>query len=479
MKNKINSQHTKLTDVLLVKPNSNIANAVPPLGLGYLATALMKHGLSVMIKDCRKDTATVDDVVNLALRTKAKIVGITVCTNEASWTKQCTKQLREKTTTTIVVGGPHPTGLKEKIFADMPDIDYACYSEGEETLPLLTKNIIENRISHETLQRIPNLMWRAETIIINSLKLNENLDDLGYPAYELMDPRTYPQRPHGGFSKAFPIAPIVISRGCPYNCTFCAAHLMQGCKVRYHSVEKVLEEIELLSTRYNVRELHIEDDNFTVNKEFVMRLCEGIIQSGKKLLFSLPNGIRLDRIDEEMLSIMHKAGFYSMALGIESGSQRILDAMRKHLDLTLIREKTALIKKFGFTVKGFFMIGYPGETKQDIESTINLAKNLNIDIASFSIFIPLPGTIPYNDSVAKGELTTENVNWSNFYTGKLTDIPYSPPGISKSELKKYITKAMRTFYLRPKTAIKIILSVRSLEQVKFLLLRFKGWVLRI
>jgi len=466
-------------DVLLIKPNVDIVNMVPPLGLGYLASALIRNGFQVDIKDCRRENAAIEDAVRLVSERQPKIVGISVCTNETGWAKECIRQLKRSAAVSIVIGGPHPTGLGKDIFDDMPDIDFAVYSEGEEAFPKLSDAILRNAISDETLRGIPNLIWKGASVTVNPLKLQDNLDELTFPAFHLMEPAWYPRRPHGGFSRAFPTAPIITTRGCPYPCRFCGARLMHGNRIRHRSVGNVIEEITLLTERYNVREIHIEDDNFTFKKEFVMSLCDRIVRMDKKILFSLPNGIRLDRIDHEMLSAMKYAGFYSMAVGIESGSQRTLDRMKKNLSVEFIREKVSLIKRTGFIVKGFFMLGYPGETPQDLELTARFAKSLELDRASFSVFIPLPGTPDYEDLIAQGAFDRRAISWENFYTGNLNNIPYSPSGMSKSEVQRFVTKALLAFYMRPRVLLKMFLSITSPEQVRFLFSRVKSLILRI
>ncbi len=480
MKKMINFSQKSNLDVLLIKPNIDIGNRMPPLGLGYLASALMKNGIKVDIKDCLKNNCSIKEVVEDVKERNVKCLGINVCTNEAGWAKKCAKAVKTNTSAKIIVGGPHPTGLKEKIFLDFKNIDFAVYSEGEVALPRLVRLVLQNELTQTNLENIPNLIWkRGESIIINPWRLEEDLDKIDFPAWQLINPTSYPRRPHGGFSRAFPIAPIITTRGCPFRCKFCSAFLMAGARVRQRSIKNILEELNILANNYGVKEIHIEDDNFTFNKEFVIQFCQAVADSKLKLLFSLPNGIRIDKIDEEIVANMKRAGFYSIVVGIESSSQRILRKMGKHLDLKIVRDKTSLIKKYGFILKGFFMLGYPGETKEEIESTIKFSKTLNLDRAFFSVFIPLPGTEEFNNLVKEGEINPNQLNWESFFTGDLSHLPYSPKGISKEVLSRYVSRAITSFYLRPKIMFKILRELKSFDQIIFLMDSFKKLVFRL
>ena len=178
----------------------------------------------------------------------------------------------------------------------------------------------------------------------------------------------------------------------------------------------------------------------------------------------MPNGICIDSLNDEILAVMRKANFYSFAVGVESGSQRILKSMRKAVDLNTIENKISMAKRKGFYVTGFFIIGYPGETIDDINASIECAIKLKIDKVAFSKYTPLPGTEVYDDLIRNGELS----QWLHFEGMSARDIPYSPKGISKDELRKYIKKAVRKFYLRPSVILRHIFSLNVLTNIKTL-----------
>jgi len=262
------------------------------------------------------------------------------------------------------------------------------------------------------------------------------------------------------------VAPIITSRGCPFPCTFCAARALTGRVIRYRSVENVIREIILLRDRYGVREFHIEDDNFTWKREYVIAFCREIIERDLDLSFSLPNGIRLDSLDREVLTLMERAGFYSLAVGIESGSNRVLALMKKNLTREVIREKIELIKECtDMRVSGFFLIGYPGETEKEIGETISFSRELPLNLASFLITMPLPGS-PLWDDYQKQDY--QNINWGNFVPSRVV------PGLSDippDRLKRLQRKATILFYLRPKIISWILKDLKRPNQCRIIVRR--------
>ena len=167
----------------------------------------------------------------------------------------------------------------------------------------------------------------------------ETLDEFGMPSWDLLRPDTYPLAPHGGFFKNYPIAPIIITRGCPFSCTYCAGHLISGKKIRHRSIDKVIEEIKVLYYQYGIREIHIEDDNFTFYHDLVYEFCRKLKENHLNISWTCPNGIRLDSLTKELLMAMKGAGLYGISVGVESGSDKILKDMRKSLTKEKIREK--------------------------------------------------------------------------------------------------------------------------------------------
>lgn len=454
--------------VLLVRPVSKTHVIVPPIGLGYLATSLKKAGHSVSILDCVKEKMTYEDFEKYIKENKPSVVGITVFSydlNSAKKSINLIKKIDQKIVT--VVGGPHPSGDPIQTMEFLDNVDFAFKGEAEVGLPMLLDEIQNNG----DFEKVPGLVWkRKKIIIINQQKFVEDLGSLGFPRWELLKPHEYPEAPHGGFAKKFPVAPIIITRGCPFQCTFCAGHEITGKKIRSRPIKDVIKEIELLYNQYGIREIHIEDDNFTLNKNLVREFTTLLIKKRLKISWCCPNGVRLDTLDEDLLKLMKKSGCYSLSVGIESGSDKILKHMKKNLTVDKIKEKIKLINKVGISVIGFFILGYPTETKDDIISTIEFAKSLPLSRAEFNIFLPLPGSEMYEK--LKEECKLNNINWNNFF---VTKVAYSE-NITKEELKKFQKEAFLKFYLRPKIILGMLKNVKSLKQFKYLISRISDYL---
>ncbi|HLP58872.1 MAG TPA: radical SAM protein, partial [Candidatus Deferrimicrobium sp.] len=271
----------------------------------------------------------------------------------------------------------------------------------------------------------------------------------------------------------FPIAPVSTTRGCPYSCTFCGSAVNMGKKLRSRSIAMVLKEMRLLYDNYGVREFHIIDDMFNFDKQRVLDFCNGIREQGMKISYTFPNGLRLNQLDREMLEMMKEMGAYSFNVGIESGSQRILDGIKKNLTLELIEEKVNLIVASGLEPCGFFILGFPGETEEDIKATIAFARKLRLKRAHFSNFLPLPGAEATRELLDHNEL--EKVDWGNLFYSK---VPYAPRGMSPKELKAWQRRAYLSFYLRPVILFKMMREIKSLNHFRMTIKRMWDYLFR-
>ncbi len=291
------------------------------------------------------------------------------------------------------------------------------------------------------------------------------------PAWDLLKPENYPESQHGAFFENFPIAPIITTRGCPFNCTFCAGKLNTGSILRKRSVDRIIEEIKYLHDTRHIREFHIVDDNFTLDKEFAKKVLKEIIKLNLKISFSVPNGIRLDTLDKEILLLMKNAGFYLISIGVESGSDRVLKMMGKHLSIKQIKDKISLIKSVGLDAAGFFILGYPGEKEKEIKKTINFSLNLGLLRANYFLFLPLPGTTVFQQLQKGGGIGEIEYNKLSFTAPIFTD------NLSKKRLKTLQRQAfLRFYFLRPKILLKNLLKIKKPAQVKFLLRRAIHWL---
>lgn len=450
--------------ILLVRPyNKESLTVVPPIGLGYLATSLRKKGFKVEILDCIKEKIKPEDFFSVLKRKKPDVLGLTIYSSDLIVTKKYLEEVKKiNKNTTTVIGGPHPSAMPKECFDYYQELlDFAFVGEAEIGFPQLIEKLKKaEKINTNSLRGIPGLVWRnGSKIEINSPKFPIDLDSLGFPSWDLIKPETYPHAPIGGFARRFPVAYILSSRSCPFQCTFCAAKAIHGMVFRRRSLEDVIKEVKYLINKRGIKELHILDDNFTLNQSFVKEFCHSLIDDNLNISWSCSNGIRLDKIDKETISLMKKAGCYSVAVGVESGSSRILKHMKKNLTKEYIKKQVSLISKAGVEVTGLFILGYPAETKKNILETISFAKSLSLTRASFTTFVPLPGSEMWGYLEKKGRLNLSQLNTLSYYR---TDINYME-NVSQKDFKMLQKKAFFEFYLRPKVVLTLVKEIGSPE----------------
>jgi radical SAM superfamily enzyme YgiQ (UPF0313 family) len=462
--------------VLLVRPVDKQIEKIetwPPLGLGYLATALRKNH-SVEILDCPRQKITYEQFDTYVRQSKPDVVGFSLISLSLISTKKSAsivKQINPKIT--VIVGGPTFSGAPRERLEYFEEADFGFQGEADKGLPLLLDRLSSGTLHN--LSEIPGLIWRNNSkIIVNPPEFIENLDSLGFPSWDLLALKDYPTSLLIYYLisknewKNATYAPISIIRGCSYNCTFCGCGTVSGKAVRRRDIAHIIRESELLYDKYHVRMLMMIDDNLAFDKSFLREFCEGLIESGIKINWAVPLGLRLDNLDEETLIIMERSGCCYFAVGIESGSQRILNLMKKGTTLQMIREKISLVKKVTMIqVGGLFILGYPSETKEEIKSTIHFAKDLELDIALFYLFVPLPGSKWYEYLKQNDRLY--EINWNKAW-GK--EIAFVHNSISMRQLNRQYIFAYLNFYLR----IKIILNLHKRDPFFFLrfIIRFIG-----
>lgn len=454
---------------------------IPNLGLGYLASALREYGHPVDVIDCPRDDilpSLLPDRCNLE---NYDLIGFQIFSSAFNEIKKYSEIVFAINPQAIQIGGgPHPTALPQETLENLEHLHFAFRGEAEPGLPLLIRKLDSARamgkpLSEEDQREIPGLVWRSHEPVTakkDQIKYNppdflSDLDQNPWPAWDLLNPQSFPTAPNGIFSKNRNLAPMITTRGCPYLCSFCAASLNSGKKIRFRSVANIIEEMELLTKKYGIKEIHIMDDNFTFNRDFVISLCRRITEKKIQIDWACPNGVRIDSLDKEMLRAMEESGCYSLALGIESGVQRILDLMQKKSTLEAAITKIELIKSSTrIRTTGFFIFGYPGESAQDIEQTIDFARKSKLDKANFFNFTPFPGSEIFYRLKTQGELN--NIDYDDLYIHSLA---YSPPGIDLKRLRYLQRKAYFRFYLRIKILLNLLFEITSLSQLKIIFQR--------
>lgn len=450
-----------LARVLLIKPDSNSHVAFPPLGLLYLAGALIKKNknLEIRILDFHLNKFDEEKFRRTLLEFKPTIVGITAfsfeITNAFTYC-DIIKDVDKKIIT--IIGGCHVSCSPDHVLSNK-NVDYGMKGESEVSFPIFVSAVTKGELNSLA---IPGLVYRdirLDNVVVNKPKYLSDLDDIE-PAWNLIDIHAYPKL---YLNKKHPSAPIITSRGCPYNCKFCSASEISGLKWRYRSPENILKEIKSLYHNYGVREVMIWDDNFTLDRSRVDKFCNALLKEKLNIIWSCPNGVRINSLDLNLLKLMKKAGCYSLCIGIESGSQKILDDMGKNLKINMIKKIVPLIKKAGIRAQGFFIIGYPSETKEDIEKTIKLSLELPLDRASFHLYQPLPGSKSYSELLEQRYIDPNQMNWKLFDYSKVN---YKHPFLSKEQLLNLQRKAILIFYLRPKVLFNFVMENMTVSQLK-------------
>jgi len=469
-------------NILLLKPNNICDSIAPNLGLGYLASALRaKHRVRVMngIRERFRPEG-----LDAALRSfRPDLVGLQVYTSDVPLLGAYLNVIRGwNPSVHVTLGGPHPSSVPGSALGLLGGLSGTAFrGEAEIGLPLLAGALEEAfagggpaaKPAPDRLAEIPGLVWKdGDRGVQNPVKWIQDLDALAFPAWDLLQPSKYPPAPHAAFFRGFPVAPIIASRGCPFQCAFCAAHLVQGARMRYRGVENLLDEIDLLLCRHGIREIHMVDDNFTFRKDYVMEFCVQVNARGLRFPWTCPNGVRLDSLDRELLQSMKAAGCYAVTIGIESGSQRVLELIGKKTTLREIREKAALIRGVGLDSIGYFILGIPTETREEMRSTASLSLRLGLRRANFMLFHPYPGTRMYEEIQRARTGLARRDEPSSF-----AEVAHVPEGFTLKEMKNAQRKMFARFYLRPTALVHLLSDIRSPRHAFYVVKRMVRWML--
>jgi len=377
--------------VLLLRPHYDAHHrpAGFPIGLGYLAAVLERAGHTPVALDLVLYRDWSAELRRVLAAHEFGLAGISCMGVQYRGACQTGQALREIAPhVPVVFGGAHPSITPAETL-QLPMVDFVVRGEGEFPLAALA----------DALERgtdpahVPALSYRRGDAVVHNPPAREcpAMDDLPFPAYHLFPMAEYFRMEIPGFPTRHPNPmQIFTSRGCPYRCIYC--HDLFGKRFRPRSPENVLQEMRLLYDTYGVREFLIYDDNFTMELDRARAICRGIIDSGMTVGLQFPNGIRADRVNEDLLRLMVRAGTHSITIGVESGSPRVQRLIRKGLQLEKVAEFLRLARRHGVTTNGSFIIGFPGETAADVWQTIRYARRSALDYAFFAFATPYPGT---------------------------------------------------------------------------------------
>jgi len=445
--------------ILLVNPPQDkvygkmISPDYPPLSLAYIGAVLKKAKYFVKIIDMNAEEVSIQKFREIS--DKYDVIGFTATTPTFKAAEKLCEFVKKNSKKTTILGGIHATISPDSCIKSK-NIDFVVRGEGEETILELIREINGKK----QYKKVKGISYKIKNKIIHNSNrtLIKNIDEIPFPARELFKQKKYSYPD----SLKSPVMPIMTSRGCPYECTYCCTKLIFTRSVRFRSAKNVVDEIEELLKKYGVKEIHIWDDNFTINKRRVFEIKEELKKRKINLKFAFPNGLRVDQVDEERLKYLKEMGVYSMAFGVESGNQTILNNVKKGATLEQVKKTYALAKKIGLETWGFFMLGLYGETEETIKDTINFAKEIDPDIAKFHILKPFPGTEIF-EQLKEDNLITE-FDYSKY--GIHTRPVHRLQTLSEEDLLEWSKRAYREFYLRPFKIVSHILRMKSFERFK-------------
>ena len=289
------------------------------------------------------------------------------------------------------------------------------------------------------------------------------LDDIPFPDLAQMNPASYPDAPDGAIAKNYPIGVVLTSRGCPYECTFCASPKLCGRRIRFRSPRNVIDEVHYLVDNYGVKEIHFEDDNLTLKRSHIEEICRLLIAEEIPISWACPNGIRADKVDAELIALMKRSGCYCFNLGVESAKREILKNIKKHESLATINGAIKMRAKAGISCQGSFIFGLPGETAETLEETIRFASSSDLSRAQFLILDVLPGCELWE--TLDGQFCP---NWSK---DSCREPEWLPAGVNAQPTSPAQIRAFRQFYFaNPGRLFRLATLVRP-SQVRYLMKR--------
>ncbi len=453
-------------DVLFVELNGS---GQMRIGIATLAAILKKNGFSVAIADVFANATDPPYMRSKKylfdqLKKNPRVVAFTATTPSFYYTLSAIKEAR-KYCDKIIIGGPHATIFREKIIEKVPDIDVVAIGEAEEIIT----DLIDALINEKNLSNIRGIAYRdsnGRARMTPPAPLISDLDSLPFPARELLDIDSY----HAPFN-------VMTSRGCPYNCVYCSKPVTNT-NWRSRSPENVADELEQAFERYPhaakkvKRVVGISDDNFTIQKDRAIGICDEIINRDLNINMTCATGIHVNTVSRELLEKMRDAGCSELWFGMETGNAELLAAIGKATTIEKIKHAVKLSKEVGIpAVGGHFIIGLPNETLEKARETVAFMKNLNLDIAGVNQAVPFPSTRLWEYVKAHGKLLVDYedvVDYRSFMSyGKdkpvfeTPEFPARDREIAYMEAVDVIDGMMKKSITSPKNMLHFLTTVRS------------------
>ncbi|MBI1817496.1 MAG: cobalamin B12-binding domain-containing protein [Deltaproteobacteria bacterium] len=411
---------------------------IPGMGVLILAAVARQRGYRVHLIDAKEQGTPLDEVSRQIVALRPDYLGLsatTISVTNAARIADRVKQLAPGVTT--ILGGSHVSAIPERTLDAFPSIDFGVVGEGEVSLFELLARLESGR----AIDDVPGLAYRRDGQVHSNLRAPyiDDLDALPMPAWDLL-----PDFPHRFQPSLFsyprtPVATLITSRGCPFSCSFCDRST-SGKRGRMHGVEYVIGLCRHL-VGLGVRHIIFVDDLFTVRKQRVVELCQALLDHRLDLTWSCNSHPNL--LDLDTLKLMRRAGCWQIAYGIESGSQRVLDMVKREVSIPKMRETLRMTQAAGIRSKGYLMIGHPTEGLDSLAEDVAFLKEVELDLCQITKFTPYPGTPAYPTIRDHGTFDEdwERMNAMNFM--------FVPRGLSEDVLETYFDHLYSTFYSRP------------------------------
>lgn len=442
--------------IMMIRPGKRFPRMgfAPPLGLLSLTSVLRKH-LPELFEISLIEQALFDltsaDLKKRLLAFKPDLVCFSCLSVEANELRElCALSKQLFPAVPVWIGGPHAT-----VFYDWElltgNVDAVGLGEGEQTF----LEMVQAWLAGRALDTVPGLalLREGKVALTPEREPIPDLDALPLPAWDLVDFDKYSlQISMNGFVHSTPWALLFSTRACPYQCVYC--HDIFGKKVRKRSLESVMTELELLVNTYGVKEIHIVDDIFNLDLPRAKAICDEIVARGLKIKIAFPNGLRADRMDRELIQKLKAAGCYSITYAIETASPRLQARIKKNLDLDKAREVIAWTDAEGLITQAFFMLGFPGETLDEMKATLEFAKSSRVLRAWFFTVVVYPRTGLFD--LAKEEYPDFDFKNYDFYHLRYWAEETFYTRVTGVDLFKLQRDAYRSFFLRPSVILRIL-----------------------
>jgi len=419
----------------------------PPLGLAYLAAAVRGAGGRVSIVDANALGLSVDESVRRVIALAPDVVGATATTptvQRAGAILAGVKAYAPEVPT--LLGGPHGTHLPARTLDELPGVDLVFRGEAEESLPRVL-DVLDLRTMKD-LEAIPGIAWRrldggvGDTGVAPPIR---ELDGLAPPARDLLPMDRYRCPDSDRFTT------LLAMRGCPFPCVYCAVPSVHGARMRFRSPQAVVDEIAETHARWGTEFFSFLDDTFTTRRGWVLEFAERMRAADLHRRVRWICLTRVDLVDADLLGAMRDAGCVRVELGIESGSARGRAFLNKGITPTQVLDAFRMARAAGLSTMGFVILNIPGETREDIEETYQLARAADPDFLQVSLLTPYPGTELHRVAAENGWIRTEDWSRYSFLNHAVLENPLFTP----DEVRDLHQRFLRRFYYRPRTAVKL------------------------